>query len=76
MWIRKKMQRDVFPGSKSVASRVTYRRGAGGTALLSERHCLFNEAEEGFRHTRLPLRFSLHSDAIRSPSPDSTEQNR
>jgi hypothetical protein len=33
-----KMQRQVLPVGKSVASRVTHhRRGAGGTALLSER---------------------------------------
>jgi len=66
----------VLPSKKPVASRITYRRGAGGAALLSQRHRLFDEAEEGSRHTHLPLRFSLHSDAIRSLPADSAEQTR
>jgi hypothetical protein len=42
-----KIQRQVLPIRKSVASRVAHnRRRAGGTAFLSQRRGLFNEAEE------------------------------
>jgi len=41
------MQRQVLPIRKAVANRVAHhRRGAGGTAFLSQRCGLFNEAEE------------------------------
>jgi hypothetical protein len=53
-----KMQREMLLAGKSVASRVTHhRRGAGSTALLSERRRLLNEAEEDCRHIS-SLRFA------------------
>jgi hypothetical protein len=48
-----KVERDMLPAGKSVASRITHRRWTGGTALLSQRHGLLNEAEEEFGHIRL-----------------------
>lgn len=41
-----KVERDMLPSGKPVASRITYRRWIGGTALLSQRYGLFDEAEE------------------------------
>jgi len=43
----------MLPPGKSVASRITHRRWTGGTALLSQRRGLLNEAEEEFGHIRL-----------------------
>ncbi|CDK38777.1 hypothetical protein BN903_71 [Halorubrum sp. AJ67] len=40
------MERDMLPAGKSVASRITDRRWTGGTALLSQRRGLLNEAEQ------------------------------
>ena len=48
-----KMDRDMLPAGKSVASRITHRRWTGGTALLSQRRGLRTEAEEEFGHIRL-----------------------
>jgi hypothetical protein len=41
-----KVERDMLPTGKSVASRITHRRWTGGTAILSQRYSLLNEAEE------------------------------
>jgi len=41
-----KMERNMLPAGKSVASRITHHRWTGGTALLSQRRGLLNEAEE------------------------------
>lgn len=52
-----KMRRQVLPIGKSVSSRVTHhRRGTGGTALMSQRCGLFNEAEGWHWYTH-SLRF-------------------
>ena len=47
------VERDMLPPGKFVASRITHRRWTGGTALLTQRHGLLNEAEAEFEHIRL-----------------------
>jgi hypothetical protein len=41
-----KMERDMLPTGKSVASWVTHRRWIVGAAVLNQRHGLLSEAKE------------------------------
>jgi len=65
----------MLPTEGSVASRITHFRWTGGTALLSQRRGLLNEAEEEFRHIRLWLArrkqkpLTVYTDGFRAYEP-------